>query len=102
MVFRNIIEAIQYAQQTGEMEPLQKYCAAHLENAARRIMPALSVPMRGDDIYFLLAYAETLAELHRASLSPDEQRLVDAIKKDVNISLVKVMMPNGLRGGDGA
>lgn len=102
MVFHHIVEAIQYAQKTGNVEPLQEYLHARLRDTNNRIMPVVAQPVRGDDIYFLLAFAETLSAAHRASMTPDERALVDAIKKDIQFSVVKIMLPGNFYKGDGS
>lgn len=93
MEFQNIIQAIDYAQKTGDVETLEKYQQKRLTETAKRIMQVLGQPIKGDDMYFLLAYAEALAAVTKASMEPHEQELVEAIRQNIHISIVKAAIP---------
>lgn len=93
MEFHHILEAIAYAQETGDHDNLDQYVHKRLEGASQRIMPILSNPMRGDEPYFTMAYAEALLAVHKASLSTQERRLVDDIAKSVTLMVIKAIVP---------
>jgi len=93
MEFRHILEAIAYAQETGDRAELENYVHKQLEGASQHIMPILSNTMRGDEPYFTMAYAEALLAVHKASLSDQERRLVDDIAKSVTLMVIKAIVP---------
>ena len=101
MEFQHIVQAIDYAQKTGDIEPLEKYQSKRLKEAAEQIMQVMGQPLKGDDVYFMLAYAEALAEVTKASMEPHEQALVEAIRQNIHISIVKAAIPMpGAEGSD--
>lgn len=93
MEFQHIVQAIDYAQKTGDLEPLDKYTQKRIKAAAERIMPIVGQPLKGDDMYFMLAYAEAMTAVTKASLDPHEQELVEAIRQNIHISVVKAAIP---------
>lgn len=95
MEFHHICEALEYASRTGDQKPLIAYHNERIIEAAKQIEPFVNLPAKGDDVYFRLAYAEAFLDVAKASLSPDEQKLVGMIKENTKIMVVRmpIVMP---------
>ena len=94
MQFQHIAQAIAYAKETGDMAALYEYTNTRTHDAAKRLMPALSNPMTGDDKYFLAAFGQALLDVSKASMSQQERDLIENIYSSIQITVVKASIPN--------
>ena len=93
MEFNHIAEAIAYAKETGDTAALLKYSKKKSDEASKRLLPMLAQSMSGDDIYFLVAYAQALLDVTKASMSQPERDLIDSIESGIQITVIKASIP---------
>ena len=93
MQFHHIAQVIAYVRKTGDKAALDEYMKKRTGEAAKRLLPVFARPMPGDGIYFLVAYAQAFLDVTRASMSQQELDLIESIKKNIQITVVKTAVP---------
>lgn len=97
--FNHVVEAIHYAQQTGNKAPLDEYTGNRLSETATNLLGSID-RSKPDAMYFATAYMMALSEANLSSMARDEVELVKAIKSCIQMTIVKVQLPFGMTGND--
>ena len=98
MQFDHILEAILYAQLTGDQDSLETYVGEHLDKMAQ-IVKNVDKSLTNDDLYFYLAFMKPWINMRMSMLEESERDLVDMLSSSIQMVGVKVPAEM-LRDGD--
>lgn len=87
--FDNILEAILYAQLTGDQESLETYVGAHFDKMAQ-IVKNVDKSLKNDDLYFYLAFMKPWINMRMSMLEESERDLVEMLSSSIKMVGVKV------------
>ena len=89
MQFDHILEAILYAQLTGDQDSLETYVGEHLDKMAKMVKD-VDTSLKNDDIYFYLAFMKPWLEMRMSMLEESERDLVNMLSSSIKMVVIKV------------
>lgn len=92
--FNSIMDAIHYAQDTGDNQPLFQYVSENGDKMVRKFLTFMQSATHGEGekILFLTAFLEQFTKITRSTLSQEEQLIIDKLISP-SFSMTAIRMP---------